>query len=53
MENLGEITAPEIKYQEIKRLSQNERLACQAIVTGDLTVKVPDIYKLPHLEYSE
>jgi uncharacterized 2Fe-2S/4Fe-4S cluster protein (DUF4445 family) len=31
----------------------NERLACQAVLTGKVVVKIPDSCKFPHLDYSE
>lgn len=53
MENLGVVTPAEEKYREKGRLAGDQRLSCQTIVNGDITVKVPELYKLPHLTYSE
>jgi 2Fe-2S ferredoxin len=46
-------TAAEVRYQQSGELSSTERLACQAIAQGDVTLVVPDEYKLPHLHYSD
>lgn len=52
-ENIEERTPAEEKYAAQNKLALDARLACQAIVTGDIVIKVPDLYKLPHLKYSE
>lgn len=49
----GPLTQPEMKYRSSGGLSANERLACQMTVHGDLTVRVPDETKLPHIRYSD
>ncbi len=51
-ERLGPLTAAEQNYRKAGLLLNNERLACQATVSGDLVVRVPDDAKLPHLHYS-
>lgn len=51
-ENLGPLTAAEAKYRRAGLLLGSERLACQALVTGDLVVQVPEDTKLPHLRYT-
>jgi 2Fe-2S ferredoxin len=51
-EGLGPVTPAEQKYRRAGLLLKNERLACQATVSGDLVVRVPDDSKLPHLLYS-
>ncbi|PTB96578.1 ferredoxin [Marivirga lumbricoides] len=50
--NLGELTGPEIKYREQGRLASNERLSCQAVVTGDIIIEVAEKNKFPHMDYS-
>lgn len=50
--HLAELTAPEIKYREQGRLAPNERLSCQAVVLGDITIEVADKNKFPHMDYS-
>jgi len=52
-ENLEPITAAEMKYKMLGALHDRERLACQTRVKGNLTVRVPEENKLPHLTYSE
>ncbi len=53
MEHLGTLTASEQRYRDRQRLKDNERLTCQCILTmGNVTGKVPEQTKLPHLEYS-
>src|SRR5258708_28833274 len=52
MENLGEPTAAEKRYRLQGLLGENERLACQVKVTGNVIVNVPNESKLPHLKYS-
>lgn len=51
MEHLSGITPVEKKYAEEGLLAENERLACQVRVNGNITVKVPEESKLPHLKY--
>ncbi|MGJ3233436.1 2Fe-2S iron-sulfur cluster-binding protein [Marivirga sp.] len=53
MENLGELTSAEEKFRNQKRLTDNERLACQAVVLGDIKIKVAERNKFPHMEYSD
>ncbi len=50
---LSPSTEAEKKYINLRRLSENERLTCQVFVQGNLTIKVPDQTKLPHLKYSD
>ena len=52
-ENLSSQTSAEKKYREEGLLSENERLACQVRITGDVCVRVPDDCKLPHLTYTK
>lgn len=52
-ENLSELTEPEIKYREQGRLAANERLTCQTKVLGDIKIKVADVNKFPHMDYSD
>lgn len=51
-EGLGPHTAAELKYRKAGLLLENERLACQVRVSGDIVVRVPDDSKLPHLKYT-
>jgi 2Fe-2S ferredoxin len=52
-ENLEPKTGPELKYQLQGALQENERLACQAKIRGDIVISVPQENKLPHLAYSD
>jgi ferredoxin, 2Fe-2S len=52
MENLGADSEAEIRYRAMNRLAPHERLACQVIPTGDVTIRVAEEYKLPHIRYS-
>lgn len=51
--NLEPLTAAEVRYQKQGLLRSGQRLACQAIVTGDIAIRVPDENKLPHLTYTD
>lgn len=51
-ENLTPRSRSEEKFAALGKLKANERLACQCKPTGDISVKVPDFYKLPHMDYS-
>jgi 2Fe-2S ferredoxin len=51
--NLGSLTAPEHTYKGAGQLKDHERLACQAIVNGDIVIVVPNETKLPHISYSD
>jgi len=52
-DNLAPLTPAEVRYQSIKALRANERLSCQAKINGDITIRVPEEYKLPHITYSD
>ncbi|MEM8893361.1 MAG: 2Fe-2S iron-sulfur cluster-binding protein [Bacteroidota bacterium] len=52
-ENLGPITPNEQRFIDQGRLAKGVRLACQAICQGDVEIAAPELYKLPHLSYSE
>lgn len=53
-ENLSPRTPAEEKFTNLGRLKSNERLSCQAqLCKGDLIVRVAEINKFPHLEYSK
>jgi len=51
-ENLTPVTPAETKYRSLGALHSNERLMCQVRPKGDITIRVPDEYKLPHMKYS-
>jgi len=52
MKELNPYTPPEKGYTEQKLLAKDERLACQAVPSGDLIILVPEENKLPHIKYS-
>jgi 2Fe-2S ferredoxin len=52
IEALSPLTAAEQKYRKAGLLLTDERLACQAVATGDLVIRVPEDSKLPHVTYS-
>lgn len=53
MEYFGPLTESELRYRNNHRLKDNERLTCQCTLTdGDVTGKVPEQTKLPHMNYS-
>jgi len=43
----------ERKVRKLGALKENERLACQCKINGDIVIKVPEKNKLPHLTYSD
>ena len=53
MENLSDHSEAELRFIKLGRLGENERLSCQCIVSGDVSINTPELYKLPDLEYSE
>jgi len=52
-ENLSSKSFAEIIYERQGALHNNERLACQVKINGDITISVPAKNKLPHLTYSD
>jgi 2Fe-2S ferredoxin len=52
MENISAPSPAEIRYHHEGALKQNERLTCQVYTFGDLLIRVPDEFKLPHVRYS-
>lgn len=53
-ENLTPLTPAEQEFVNQGRLKTNERLSCQAqLFSGELIVRVAEINKFPHLEYSK
>lgn len=49
---LGGQTEAEMKYTRDGLLLENERLACQVKIGSDLTIRVPEDSKLPHMKYT-
>jgi 2Fe-2S ferredoxin len=52
IENMEPQTPAEKKYFQLGALKENERLACQVRIKGDVLIAAPDEYKLPHVKYS-
>ena len=53
-QNLGPFTEAEEKFANMGRLKANERLSCQAeLVSGEIIIRVAEVNKFPHLEYSK
>ena len=52
-ENITVETKEELKYREEGKLLHNERLACQCKATGNITLRIPNACKMPHINYSE
>ena len=52
MENISRPSDAEKRYRAEGALAQNERLACQVSVSGNILIRVPEEYKLPHVQYS-
>jgi ferredoxin, 2Fe-2S len=57
LEGEEQMSAPsenEQRMQKLGRLPEGYRLACQCWVkSGHVLVRVPDVNKLPHMQYSE
>jgi len=52
MENISPLSAAEQQYRREGTLIENERLTCQAFISGDILIRVPAEFKLPHVRYS-
>ncbi|MBX2894952.1 MAG: (2Fe-2S)-binding protein [Cyclobacteriaceae bacterium] len=50
---LGLLTDAEKRYRQTGQLGATERLACQAEILGDCTIRTPEEYKLPHQAYTD
>jgi 2Fe-2S ferredoxin len=53
IKHFNNLTEAELKYLQMGALQENERLTCQARIHGDVLIRAPEEYKLPHLQYSE
>lgn len=54
LENLSPMTEREIFFRERGRLNETERLTCQAkLENGEIVIRVADVNKFPHMDYSE
>lgn len=53
-EHLSRLSDREIYFRKLKRLGPHERLSCQCrLMDGEIHIRVAEINKFPHLEYSE
>ncbi|MCX2744530.1 2Fe-2S iron-sulfur cluster-binding protein [Mangrovivirga sp. M17] len=53
-ENISKPTEVEKRFLFLNRLKPGERLACQAKpIKGNIEIKTPQDYKLPHINYSD
>lgn len=52
-ENLTPVSPAETRYKSLGHLLSNERLMCQVRTRGDLTLRVPNDTRLPHMKYSD
>ena len=53
LEHFGELKESEQKFKDLGRLKENERLACQNLLLGDIQVSVAEANKFPHLTYTD
>lgn len=51
-EYMDQCTQAELRYKRLGLLNDNERLACQVRIIGDVIIQVPEESKLPHLTYN-
>jgi len=51
MDHLSSHTPSEKQYLKLNKLQEEERLVCQVVLKGDVTIKVPTATQLPHLSY--
>ena len=50
--NISPENEVELNYRKQGKLKDNERLACQCKAVDDITIAVPEIGKMPHINYS-
>lgn len=53
IDSFGSDTEAEEKLRALDKLQDNERLACQNHLSGDIEISVAEKNKFPHIEYSE
>ncbi|MEQ8517839.1 MAG: 2Fe-2S iron-sulfur cluster-binding protein [Cytophagales bacterium] len=51
-ENVSSLSGAELKYRNKNLLKENQRLACQCKISGDIEIEVSPENKLPHMKYS-
>ncbi len=52
LENISPVNELEQKFKDVGRLGDNERLACQSKISGDIEIEVARENKFPHVVYS-
>jgi len=52
MDNLPPLGPAEANYRQKGLLKEDERLACQVTLKGDICIEVPPQNKFPHITYS-
>ena len=52
IEQFGPLKPGEQKFKELGRLNDNERLACQNELNGDIEISVAEKNKFPHVNYT-
>ncbi|EMR03620.1 2Fe-2S iron-sulfur cluster-binding protein [Cesiribacter andamanensis] len=53
-EHLSSLSDNELRMQQLGRLPDGYRLACQCTASGgDVLVRVPNVNKLPHMQYTD
>lgn len=53
MSQISDLSERERYYKMQGRLNEDERLACQCYVAGDIEIAVPQDTRLPHLRYTD
>lgn len=51
-ENLKKTTEAEIQFLASKKILPTQRMACQAIPTGNIEIEVPEKCKIPSVNYT-
>jgi 2Fe-2S ferredoxin len=52
-QNVSPLSPAEQEYRRFGALRESERLTCQTRITGDILIRVPEEYKLPHVKYTD
>ncbi len=50
---LSPLSEAEQRMRNLGRLQDGSRLACQCTLEGDVVVRVPQVNKLPHIQYTD
>ena len=53
LKSLGPDTEADSKFRSLGKLKDNERLACQNVLKGDLDISIAEANKFPHMEYTD